>query len=311
MLRKLDLNLLVVFDAVNVERSVTKAAARLNMSQPAVSHALERLRAALQDDLFVRSPSGMVPTARAGQLAPVVRQAIQELGAVLDADPFDPANSDRAFTVAANNYAAIVLVSPILLAAARQAPTVKLVFRPSGTLDVGRLLERGDLDLALVNPVAEQEGLVSQTILNNPFVALMRRNHPAARRLTLPLLSRYPHLEISSSGEDARFVERALAAEGLPRRVGVVAPFLAAPRILLATDMIAIVSHGIAAGFADLASLAVTPLPLPGPQVTLSAVWHARNTRSAAHSWLRRLVGDAASSLANPPEAGLRPATAR
>src|ERR1700738_1686307 len=144
----IDLNLLVVFDAIMMERSVTRAGQRLGLSQPAISHALTRLRHMLKDELFVRSPSGMMPTPRAEQLATPVRIALDGLQQSLEPDHFDPAEDTTTFRIAVDNYAAIVLVAPIAAYVARIAPGVRLDFRPSGTLDVLEQLDRSELHLA-------------------------------------------------------------------------------------------------------------------------------------------------------------------
>jgi len=148
-LRNLDLNLLLVFDAVLRERSVVRAADSLAISQPAVSHALNRLRHALKDQLFVRTPAGMSPTPRAEQLALPVRKALNELQLAVEGDTFDPSTADRLFTIAVNNYAAVVAVGPILAAVRAQAPAVRLSLVPSGTLNLTDRLDRGEIDLAL------------------------------------------------------------------------------------------------------------------------------------------------------------------
>ena len=148
--RRLDLNLLVVFDAVAQERSATRAAAKLNMTQPAISHALARLRSALGDELFVRTPDGMEPTPYAERLAGPVRAALESLNTALDgAAAFDPAAAERGFSVAVDNRAALVLAAPLATTVAAEAPGVSLDLRPSGTLDLAERLDRGELDLAL------------------------------------------------------------------------------------------------------------------------------------------------------------------
>src|SRR5882757_1356747 len=132
----IDLNLLVVFDAIMRERSVTRAGQRLSLSQPAMSHALTRLRHALKDQLFVRSPNGMIPTPRAEQLATPIRIALDGLQQSLEPVQFDPSKATTTFRIAVDNYAAIVLVAPIAARITSMAPGVTLDFRPSGTLDV-------------------------------------------------------------------------------------------------------------------------------------------------------------------------------
>src|SRR6476660_119970 len=132
----IDLNLLVVFDAIMRDRSVTRAGQRLGLSQPAMSHALTRLRHMLKDELFIRSPNGMMPTPRAEELASPIRMALDGLQQSLETVQFDPSKATATFRIAVDNYAAIVLVAPIAAHVARNAPGVKLDFRPSGTLDV-------------------------------------------------------------------------------------------------------------------------------------------------------------------------------
>src|ERR1700741_2045036 len=145
----IDLNLLVVFDAVMQERNVTRAGQRLGLSQPAMSHALTRLRYMLKDDLFIRSPKGMLPTPRAEELAMPVRSALDGLQHSLEPSQFIPAEATRRFRIAVDNYSAIVLVGPLAGRIIKIAPGVTLEFRPSGTLNVSELLDRGELDLAV------------------------------------------------------------------------------------------------------------------------------------------------------------------
>src|SRR5712675_2604319 len=140
----IDLNLLVVFDAIMRDRSVTRAGHRLGLSQPAISHALTRLRHMLKDELFVRSPSGMAPTPRAEELATPIRIAPEGLQQSLEPVQFEPSEATRTFHIAVDNYAAIVLVAPLAPRIAKIAPGVTLDFRPSGTLDVLQLLDRSN-----------------------------------------------------------------------------------------------------------------------------------------------------------------------
>src|SRR3979411_325037 len=145
----IDLNLLVVFDAIMRDRSVTRAGQRLGLSQPAMSHALTRLRHMLKDELFVRSPGGMMPTPRAEELATPIRIALDGLQQSLEPVQFEPSQATTTFRIAVENYAAMVLVAPIAARVARLAPGVTLDFRPSGTLNVPELLDRSELHLAI------------------------------------------------------------------------------------------------------------------------------------------------------------------
>src|SRR5258708_2020527 len=177
-----DLNLLIVFDAVMQERSVTRAGQRIGLSQPAMSYALGRLRHMLKDELFIRAPEGMVPTPRAEALAHPLRNALSEMQLALEPAAFDPAAADRRFALAVNNYAAVVLAPPLVTAASAAAPSVRLDLRPSGTLDIVDRLDRGELDLALGSMGNAGERFVLATLLEDPFVMVMRRGHPAGRR---------------------------------------------------------------------------------------------------------------------------------
>jgi DNA-binding transcriptional LysR family regulator len=292
-LRSLDLNLLVIFDAVMQDRSVTKAAARLNMAQPALSHALTRLRHALGDDLFIRTPEGMTPTPQAEHLAEGVRSALQGLRATLDnAEPFLPATSTRRFTIAVNNHAALVLAGPLAAAAAAEAPGVLLDFRPSGTLDLAERLDRAELALAIGGATASGDRFSDRRLFHDRFVVLMRRGHAAETpgALTMAAFASAPHLVITSSGEGIDFVDEVLAREGLSRRIALRAPLLATSAALLQSDMIAVISERAAREFARMASLAIVPLPFPSPNLTTAMLWHRSVGSAPSHRWLRELV---------------------
>jgi DNA-binding transcriptional LysR family regulator len=287
----IDLNLLVAFDAVMQERSVTRAGARLGLSQPAMSHALGRLRHMLKDKLFIRTPAGMVPTPRAEVLAGPLRRALSEMQDALEPEAFAPATADRPFTLALNNYAALIL-APALAAATRvAAPSVPLDLRPSGTLDIAARLDRGELDLAIGSLAAPGERFACQPLLDDGFALVMRQGHPAARgRLSPAAFAALPHLEISSSDEDTGFVERWLGANGLTRRIALRAPYLSAAQILAGSDLVATLSRRIAQHFIATAVLQLRPLPCQSPVVGTAMLWHRRFDNQPAHRWLRGLV---------------------
>lgn len=148
--RNIDLYLLVVFDAVAQDRSVTRAGQRLGISQPALSHALARPRHSLRDELFLRTPTGMEPTPRALELVEPIGAALAGLrDGLAGTRDFDPAAARRSFTIAVNNHAALVMTAPLAAAAMAEAAGIRLDFRPSGNLDTTDLLDRGELDIAL------------------------------------------------------------------------------------------------------------------------------------------------------------------
>jgi DNA-binding transcriptional LysR family regulator len=298
--RRLDLNLLVVFDAVMQERNATRAAEKLNMSQPAVSHALGRLRAALGDELFVRTPEGMAPTPQAERLAPSVRQALADLRVALEgARPFEPQEVAQTFTVAVNNYAALVIAPRLAATVAREAPLVTLDLRPSGTLDVAGHLDRGEIDLALGSLAAPAERFADRRLFDDRFACVARAGHPAVSggALDAQSLAGVPHLEVSSSGEGTGFVDDELERLGFERRIVLRAPLLATAGILAQSDMVAVMAERAARAFASQAPLQVLPLPFKSPSLTVAMLWHRRVEDLPGHRWLRGLVSRLAKTL--------------
>jgi DNA-binding transcriptional LysR family regulator len=293
-----DLNLLIVFDAVMQDRSVTRAGSRIGLSQPAMSHALNRLRYMLKDELFIRTPEGMAPTPRAEQLAQPLRNALSEMQLALEPAAFDPAGSDRRFALAVNNYAAVVLAPPLVVAVTAAAPAVRLDLRPSGTLDIVEQLDRGDLDLALGSLDDPGERFATAPLLEDPFVMVMRRGHPASRRkLTPAAFAALPHLEISSSREDTGFIDRWLGERGLARSIALRAPYLSAAPILVQSDLVATLSRRIAQEFVRNHPLQIGKPPYDSPNVRTAMVWHRRVERHPAHRWLREVVLSVSKSL--------------
>lgn len=293
-----DLNLLIVFDAVMQERSVTRAGGRIGLSQPAMSHALSRLRHMLKDELFVRTPQGMVPTPRAEALALPLRSALSEMQHALEPASFDPAISDRRFALAVNNYAAVVLAPPLVAALSPAAPRVTLDLRPSGTMDVVDRLDRGDLDLALGGFANPGERFAVTQLLADEFVMVMRRGHPATRnRLTAKAFAALPHLDISSSREDTSFIDHWLADQGHARRIAMRAPYLSAAPMLAQSDMVATLSRRIAQEFIRNHPLELRKPPYDSPAVRTVMLWHRRLDGHPAHRWLRNLILSVTKSL--------------
>src|SRR3989454_4102969 len=199
------------------------------MSQPALSHALNRLRYLLKDQLFIRTPKGMVPTPRAEQLALPLRHALAQMEQALEPETFVATQANRRFSIAINNYAAIVLAAPLVAAVAAAAPLVQLDLRPSGTLDVFDHLDSGELDVAIGTFDAVGERFGSAALLEDRFVAVMRRGHPAGRsKLSPEAFGALAHVAISSSGDDTGFIDRSLATRGARRRIALRLPYLSA-----------------------------------------------------------------------------------
>jgi DNA-binding transcriptional LysR family regulator len=281
----IDLNLLVVFDAVMQERNVTRAGSRLGLSQPAMSHALTRLRHMLKDDLFVRTPKGMVPTPRAEQLALPVRAALDGLQHSLEPSQFDPSIATRNFRVAVDEYAAVVLVGALTARITKAAPGMTLEFRLSGNLDIPNVLDRGELDLAIGAFVDQGERFSHQPLLQDEFVLVMRKNHPAAidSNLSIENFAALPHLEIASIHYATDFVDQALARRKLTRRIALRAPVLSAVRILLASDMVSIFRRRTAEELTRYRPLVIRPLPHSSPIMETAMIWPRRLNNHDRH----------------------------
>ncbi len=299
--RALDLNLIVVFDAVMQERSATAAATRLNMTQPAVSHALSRLRGALKDDLFVRTPDGMEPTPYAKRLADPVRRALEELGTALEsADDFQPAVAERVFTLGVNNHSTLVLAAPLAAAVAAEAPGITLDMRAARTLNVEDRLDRGELDFAIGGLAAPGERFSDLRLFEDGFAALLRQGHPACSpdgTITLQALASLPHLAVSSNGEGTGFVDEELARHELGRHIALHAPLIATGDLLAQSDLVAVLSVRAAREFARRRSLQIMQLPFSSPKVVTALLWHRRFDDVGAHRWLRRLISRVAKTL--------------
>jgi DNA-binding transcriptional LysR family regulator len=286
-----DLNLLIVFDAVMEERNVTRAGGKIGLSQPAVSHALNRLRYMLKDELFIRAPQGMVPTPRAEQLAVPLRRALSEMQLALEPETFVPQLATRTFVLAVNNFAAVLLAPSLVTAVTSAAPGIRLDVGPSALRDMPSLLDRGELDLAIGTFVGVAERFTRAPLLEDSFVVAMRSDHPAAgRKLTAEALAGLSYLEISSSDEDASFVDAWLGARGLARNITHRAPRLAAAAILAGTDMVAVLSRRLAEYWVQTYGLSTSELPFESPVIHTGMLWHRRFDDQPAHLWLRKLV---------------------
>jgi DNA-binding transcriptional LysR family regulator len=288
----MDLNLLVVFDAIMRDRSVTRAGQRLGLSQPAVSHALTRLRHMLKDELFVRSPQGMMPTPHAEQLAAPIRIALEGLQQSLEPIQFDPAKATATFRIAVDNYAAIVLVAPIAEAVARLAPGVTLDFRPGGTLNIPELLDRSELHLAIGPPGIPGERFSVRRLLQDQFVVVHRKDHPAAkaREFSTEKLATLPQLEISSAQFGANFVEAAAGKLKPVPRPAMRAPFLSAASILANSDLVSAFPLNVAKHMIKSHGLFFHRLSHPPKPIEAAMIWLRRLGNQPAHAWLRDVI---------------------
>ena len=296
-IRPVDLNLLKAFDALIRERAVTRAAGRIGLSQPAMSHALSRLRSLFADDLFVRTPNHMEPTARAREIAPLVSAAIEHIEAALNLGiGFDPTKSTGIFTAGMAEYAEVALVGRLAEAFARQAPKATLRLTPLTGAEAADRLDNSAIDVAVAHLRALPGHLDSMMLLRDPFVLVARRGHPlAAQSLSLEAYAALDHVLVSPRGDTSGAVDRALADFGLKRRIALlVATYLALPAVLASSDLVATVPRRTAQQIAAMAEIEIMPLAID-LSVHVSMAWHRRATSEPAQAWFRSLLIEAAS----------------
>jgi DNA-binding transcriptional LysR family regulator len=293
---ELDLNLLVVFDAIVQERTLTRAGQRLGMSQPAVSHALARLRHILKDDLFVRTPDGMRPTPRAERMGGPLRAALQELQVTLQADEFDALQTSRDFTIVANNHAARAVIPALTRRVAKLAPSVVLDVRPISISHVLDQLDNGAVEIALSTLIEGGDRFKCVGLLEDEYVVIMSSSHPAATEseLSIERFAALPHISSTSGGDDTRFIDDALAEYGLARQITAKVPLHSLIFLLIGSNSLAVVPRRVAADLVSICPLTMLPLPFPSPHVVLSMIWHRRLDNHPAHRWLRATLRAAA-----------------
>ena len=297
-IRHFDFNLLKALDALLDERSVTRAAERLALTQPAVSGMLTRLRESFDDPLFVRAQRGIVPTLRAQQLAVPVKQLLSDIEHILQPQAFEPATASMTLTIASTDYALRAVVVPFLSALRVQAPNIRVAVQPVDNQHLLSQLDRGDVDWALVTPESTAAGLHTSTLFNERYVCVMRANHPDAigETLSLDRFCALDHVLVSSSGGAFQGVtDQALARIGRSRRVTVsVTSFLVLPEILMGSDLIAVVPRRLAKKSTGLIMLE-PPIDIPG--FSKAVAWHERTHHDPGQKWLRSLLIDTCKTL--------------
>lgn len=290
-IRTLDLNLLKAFNALIEERNVTRAAARLALTQPAMSGTLTRLRDSFDDPLFVRTQRGIVPTARALELADPIKRVLEQVEALLRPRMFDPLAANFTLSLAATDYALRAVVVPFLAALRTRAPHVRIALRPIDEDRMRSQFERGDLDLALLTPETTPPDLHVRRLFDEQYVCAMRRDHPDAKGRTLSFerFCALDHALVSFAGDSfTGTTDTALAKLGRRRRVSLsVASFLVLPEVLRVSDLVAVVPRRLVT---DVDGLALLKPPLDIPGFTKIAAWHDRTHRDPGHRWIRALL---------------------
>lgn len=290
-IRSVDLNLLKALDALLDERNVTRAAQRLSLTQPAVSGMLTRLRETFDDPLFVRTQRGIAPTLRALELAAPIKQILADVQTLLQPPAFEPASAQMVLNIAATDYALQVVVTPFLTELRRKAPGIRVAILPAQDPRLQAQLERGDIHLALITPENTPPDLHAHRLFDERYVCVMRQSHPdaAGKRLSMKRFCALDHALVSYTGGSFRGVtDDALAALGHERRVTLsVTSFLVLPKILIHSDLMAVVPERLVRG---VRGLAVFEPPLDIPGFTKTAAWHERTHRDPGHRWVRELL---------------------
>lgn len=317
-LSAVDLNLLVVFDALMQERNVTRAGHRIGLTQSAVSNALARLRGLLKDELFLRVASGMQPTPRALDIAGPVRQALDQIKDALEPPGFDPATTELSFTMVAGDYIAATLLTPLMTLMRQRAPRGRLRLLPGNTLDIVQMLDASACDMAVGLFDKIPDRLDSMTLWEETVSLVARVDHPLASGLLgLERLAMASHVLVSQTGQEdngaseghamnhglrRQVMTRAhldlrqrLEACGLPIRIALTVPYFSVvPSILQHSDLVALLPHRVALAQRRLAGLIVMDLPYESAATPIQCLWHRRHAARTSHSWLRSLVIEAA-----------------
>ena len=289
---KLDLNLLLLFDRLWAERSVTRAADRMGLTQSAVSHGLARLRTLFNDRLFVRAGGQMLPTPRAAELASTVQEVMQRLERELfPRTHFEPASAQRSFSVALSDLGETVMLPALLQAFAQQAPGCQLrsVRLPIDSIEDA--LASGAVDLAVGNVFEPRRNGFQQTLYAHDYRVIAWDSHPRlGARLSLAQYQAERHL-VADVGSDEHLRQQGLQAQGVQRKVAArVGGLLSLPWLLPETELIATVPSHLAHSASGRFPLQHWPLPLVVPGYAIKSAWHARMQGDSGHRWFRDLV---------------------
>jgi DNA-binding transcriptional LysR family regulator len=297
--RAVNLNLLLAFATLVEERSVTRAAAKLGVTQSAMSNSLAQLRAVFDDPLFRRTPRGIEPTPRALALFEPIAQGLALFDRALSPQTFEPKTAERAFVLAASDYIEFVLLPPVVRRLAREAPGVRLEVRPWGLHSVPPALARGEVDLMVgfydSVPARHRE----QLLFDEAYLCIARKDHPGlGKKPTLASWLAQKHVLVSQQGDSPGSVDRALAARKMRRTIGArVSHFLLVPLLVARTDLVAALSERVARAFADPLGLRLFPPPLPLPKGRIGQVWHEQAEHDPAQRWFRALIAEECRTL--------------
>lgn len=293
---RFDLNLLPIAVAIAQERSVSRAAERLGMSQPAVSAALSRLRQTFNDKLFIRTSNGMEPTPRALSLIEPAREILARVEEeVLQEEGFDPAKTSGCFTLALFDIGEMVFLPKLLSRIQQEAPHASVSSVTLSAAEIPHALETGKVDIALgYFPDIQSNNFFQQRLFSRSFTCLLRADHPIrGNRLTRRQFLELGHAVVKADGSSQEVLERFLEANDIRRRVVLSTPhFMSIPFIVASSDLVVTVPLAVATSFAKLANIKLMKPPFDIPAVELRQHWHRKVHQDPRNIWLRNLVAE-------------------
>lgn len=292
-LKDIDLNLLVVFDQLLTERSVSRVADNLGLSQPAASNALARLRKLTGDALFLRTTQGMEPTPFAQQLAEPIAHALGLIhGAVNQRASFDPATARRAFTVCMTDIGEIYFLPKVMEELARQAPGITLKTVRNTSVNLREAMGAGHIDLAIGLLPQLKAGFFQRRLFRQRYVCMLRTGHRLdKRRVSLSEFSSAQHVVVVSEGTGHGKVDELLERSGVARQVVLTVPhFVAVGHILQHSDMVATLPERLAQALVGPFGLTYVKHPATLPEIAINMFWHAKYHKDPANEWLRNMV---------------------
>lgn len=292
-IRSLDLNLLVVFDAMLEHQNVTKAGDSIKLSQPAMSAAVSRLRELFDDPLFVRTRQGMAPTPKAQALSPSVRQVVQTIrGDILQSKEFNPLLSDRTFTLVTPDIAEVNFLPRLISELAKKSPHINLRTLAMPREAAAQSLESATAEMAIgYFPDLHKAGFFQQKLITNSHVCLVRMNHPTiGSKITSAQFLQAAHAVVKPDGREHLF-ERFLQGKGIKRRVVVeLSHFMSLLPIIETSNLLATVPKDLAEFFVQHGNVRYIPTPMKSPVIDVHLFWHQRFHKEHAHIWLRQVI---------------------
>ena len=305
-LNRLDLNLLIAFDALMTEQNVSKAAEKLFIGQSAMSHSLNRLRQALDDPILVRTTGGMKPTTRAEALIVPIRKALLDIEVTVTSHlAFEPKTAEHRFVIAATDYNELILLPSLLKKVREQAPGVNIHLRQPNEYFPEEELENGTINVALGFDVSLEapSRIHQQALFHDVFVSIVRKDHPTiGDTLSIEQYTAMEHILISPSGVEDGIVDQWLNQHNLSRKIVLIVPhFLSAPLIIAQTDMVLTLPYRVAEKFVQMAPLKLLHPPIELPRYQLSMIWHPLYEKDPADQWLRKLIKTVSQQIVDTP----------